>query len=424
MRFNNAKEMYEYLNSGHDLYHPGLEIYVFSYNDKRALCTYHLSKEQAKEVSKQSKQNHNEYWGAFLGLGGEILEDDESPIDSSIEFCKEHYQESNWLDTDDINLEEPDCYLLCCLDDENYTSAQYFTFSSMTEAKEFCYQFAKENYPDEDLQFKENSFYHEDGHKAVRIDYIYGNSFEVNYIFPIHTKKDKMSFCVWHHAYDGVRFEIRKSGTHEECSSFTKDDFQETYLKLSEVSPDEVKQYEEDDQWILDDGLEWEVWDIITIHRQNHSNAFAAPLSIYQLSKVKTMDQMSGFCMEQWLDDNVDFAWGLFHNDKLIGYCSIGIADDADPLVEEHEAYKEDSSLLLSDVFILPEYRNQGYGSQMIKESIETRWKMDGEKNTVYLHAMGVTGDLSYDEKLKSFYEKIGFSELCSDREIMVLTAD
>ena len=420
MRFNNAKEMYEYLNSGHDLYHPGLEIYVFSYNDKRALCTYHLSKEQAKEVSKQSKQNHNEYWGAFLGLGGEILEDDESPIDSSIEFCKEHYQESNWLDTDDINLEEPDCYLLCCLDDENYTSAQYFTFSSMTEAKEFCYQFAKENYPDEDLQFKENSFYHEDGHKAVRIDYIYGNSFEVNYIFPIHTKKDKMSFCVWHHAYDGVRFEIRKSGTHEECSSFTKDDFQETYLKLSEVSPDEVKQYEEDDQWILDDGLEWEVWDIITIHRQNHSNAFAAPLSIYQLSKVKTMDQMSGFCMEQWLDDNVDFAWGLFHNDKLIGYCSIGIADDADPLVEEHEA----SSLLLSDVFILPEYRNQGYGSQMIKESIETRWKMDGEKNTVYLHAMGITGDLPYDEKLKSFYEKIGFSELCSDREIMVLTAD
>ena len=314
--------------------------------------------------------------------------------------------------------------LLCCLDDENYTSAQYFTFSSMTEAKEFCYQFAKENYPDEDLQFKENSFYHEDGHKAVRIDYIYGNSFEVNYIFPIHTKKDKMSFCVWHHAYDGVRFEIRKSGTHEECSSFTKDDFQETYLKLSEVSPDEVKQYEEDDQWILDDGLEWEVWDIITIHRQNHSNAFAAPLSIYQLSKVKTMDQMSGFCMEQWLDDNVDFAWGLFHNDKLIGYCSIGIADDADPLVEEHEAYKEDSSLLLSDVFILPEYRNHGYGSQMIKESIETRWKMGGEKNTVYLHAMGVTGDLSYDEKLKSFYEKIGFSELCSDREIMVLTAD
>ena len=93
-------------------------------------------------------------------------------------------------------------------------------------------------------------------------------------------------------------------------------------------------------------------------------------------------------------------------------------------LVEEHEAYKEDSSLLLSDVFILPEYRNHGYGSQMIKESIETRWKMDGEKNTVYLHAMGVTGDLSYDEKLKSFYEKIGFSELCSDREIMVLTAD
>lgn len=424
MRFSNAKEMYEYLNSGHDLYHPESGIYVFSYNDRGALCKYCLSKDQVKKISERSKQNHDKYWGAFLEFGGEILEDDKVSINPSLEFCEKHYQESDWLNTINVNLEKPDCYLLCCLDDENYASAQYFTFSSMTEAKEFCYQFAEENYPDEDLQFEESSFYHKNGHKGVKISCAYGTSFDINYIFPIHMKKDKMSFCVWHHAYDGVRFEIRKSGTHEECSSFTKDDFQETYLKLSEVSPDEVKQYEEGDQWILDDGLEWEVWDIITIHRQNHSNTFAAPLSIYQLSEVKTMDQMSGFCMEQWLDDNVDFAWGLFHNDKLIGYCSIGIADDTEPLIEGHEAYKEDSSLYLSDVFILPEYRNQGYGSQMIKESIETRWKMDGEKNTVYLHAMGIIGDLSYDEKLKSFYEKIGFSELCSDREIMVLTAD
>lgn len=424
MRFSNAKEMYEYLNSGHDLYHPESGIYVFSYNDRGALCKYCLSKDQVKEISERSKQNHDEYWGAFLEFGGEILEDDKVSINPSLEFCEKHYQESDWLNTINVNLEKPDCYLLCCLDDENYASAQYFTFSSMTEAKEFCYQFAEENYPDEALQFEESSFYHKNGHKGAKISCAYGTSFDINYIFPIHMKKDKMSFCVWHHAYDGVRFEIRKSGTHEECSSFTKDDFQETYLKLSEVSLDEVKQYEEDDQWILDDGLEWEVWDIITIHRQNHSNAFAAPLSIYQLSEVKTMDQMSGFRMEQWLDDNVDFAWGLFHNDKLIGYCSIGIADDTEPLIEGHEAYKEDSSLYLCDVFILPEYRNQGYGSQMIKESIETRWKMDGEKNTVYLHAMGITGDLPYDEKLKSFYEKIGFSELCSDREIMVLTAD
>ena len=423
MRFNTAEEMYEYLKNGYALYHPKSEIYVFLYNAKGALCTYHLSKDQVKEISKQAKQNH-EHWKTFLGFGEDVLEDDEFSITPPLEFCEKHYQESDWLDTEDINLEEPDCYLLCCLDDENYTSAQYFTFSSMTEAKEFCYQFAKENYPDEDLQFKENSFYHEDGHKAVRIDYIYGNSFEVNYIFPIHMKNNETSFCIWHHAYDGVRFEIRKSGSYEECHRFAKDVSQRTYEMLSEIASDKVNRHEEDDQWILDDGTEWEVWDIITIHRQNHSNVFVAPLSIYQLSKVKTMDQMSGFCMEQWLDDNVDFAWGLFHNDKLIGYCSIGIADDADPLVEEHEAYKEDSSLLLSDVFILPEYRNQGYGSQMIKESIETRWKMDGVKNTVYLHAMGVTGDLSYDEKLKSFYEKIGFSELYSDREIMVLTAD
>ena len=42
MRFSNAKEMYEYLNSGHDLYHPESGIYVFSYNDRGALCKYCL----------------------------------------------------------------------------------------------------------------------------------------------------------------------------------------------------------------------------------------------------------------------------------------------------------------------------------------------------------------------------------------------
>ena len=268
MRFNTAEEMYEYLKNGYALYHPKSEIYVFLYNTKGALCTYHLSKGQVKEISKQAKQNH-EHWETFLGFGGDVLEDDEFSITPSLEFCEKHYQESDWLDTEDINLEEPDCYLLCCLDDENYTSAQYFTFSSMTEAKEFCYQFAKENYPDEDLQFEESSFYYKNGHKAVRIDYIYGNSFEVNYIFPIHMKENETSFCIWHHAYDGVRFEIRKSGSYEECCRFAKNDFHKTYEKLSEVSPDQVKRYEDEEknQWMLDDGLEWEIWDIVTVKK-------------------------------------------------------------------------------------------------------------------------------------------------------------
>lgn len=268
MRFNTAEEMYEYLNSGRDLYHPGSEIYVFPYNDKGTLCTYHLSKDRVKEISKQSKQNH-EHLEAFLGSGGEILEDDEFSINPSLEFCKEHYQEPDWLNTEDINLEEPDCYLLCCLDDEDYDSAQYFTFSSMKEAKEFCYQFAKQHYSDEDLKFEEDRFYHKNGHEAARIDYIYGNCFEVNYIFPIHMKENETSFCIWHHAYDGVRFEIRKSGSYEECCRFAKNDFHKTYEKLSEVSPDQVKRYEDEEknQWMLDDGLEWEIWDIVTVKK-------------------------------------------------------------------------------------------------------------------------------------------------------------
>lgn len=34
---------------------------------------------------------------------------------------------------------------------------------------------------------------------------------------------------------------------------------------LSKASPNKVDQWEEEDQWMLDDGAEWEVWDIVTI---------------------------------------------------------------------------------------------------------------------------------------------------------------
>ena len=68
MRFSNAKEMYEYLNSGHDLYHPESGIYVFSYNDRGALCKYCLSKDQVKEISERSKQIMMNTGELFLSL--------------------------------------------------------------------------------------------------------------------------------------------------------------------------------------------------------------------------------------------------------------------------------------------------------------------------------------------------------------------
>lgn len=40
------------------------------------------------------------------------------------------------------------------------------------------------------------------------------------------------------------------------------------------------------------------------------------------------LDFISCFSVAEWLDDNTDYVWGIFKNDELIGYCTIGIADD------------------------------------------------------------------------------------------------
>ena len=128
-------------------------------------------------------------------------------------------------------------------------------------------------------------------------------------------------------------------------------------------------------------------------------------LSIKDLQSVRSMDASSGFQVEQWLEDNSEYAWGIFKNgtDELIGYCTIGYADDVGDTIERHPEHTNDS-LLLSDVYIDPQFRNKGYGIKLIREVIHNRWELDGDRNTVYLIAM-------YD-KLKYFYEKIGFKPI------------
>lgn len=115
------------------------------------------------------------------------------------------------------------------------------------------------------------------------------------------------------------------------------------------------------------------------------------------------LDFISCFSVAEWLDDNTDYAWGIFKNDELIGYCTIGIADDMDAIVESHPEHTVDS-LCISDVYIEKRYRHKGYGTQLIAEVIHDRWKLDGCKNTVYLSVL-------HDE-LTSFYSKIGFKPL------------
>lgn len=74
MKFKTPEQMLGYINDNHDLYSRKAETYIFVYNDAGSVCTYHISEEEAKELAIKAKTD-GEYWGAFLGTGGEICDD-------------------------------------------------------------------------------------------------------------------------------------------------------------------------------------------------------------------------------------------------------------------------------------------------------------------------------------------------------------
>lgn len=125
-------------------------------------------------------------------------------------------------------------------------------------------------------------------------------------------------------------------------------------------------------------------------------------LNEYDEGIVCEMDAETGYNVTEWLDSE-DSVWGAFLANHLIGYCTIGYADDMPDAIAHHPAHTSDS-LVLSNVFMIPRFRNHGYGMQLIKEAIHQRWEADKEENAVYLEV--------FDDELKYFYQKAGFSQI------------
>lgn len=144
-------------------------------------------------------------------------------------------------------------------------------------------------------------------------------------------------------------------------------------------------------------------------------------LSEKDVITTKQLDSMSGFGLAPWVadtgPDDDPFGWGLFVNDLLIGYCSIGYADDVGKKITSHPLYTG-NSLLVSDVFIRPAYRHFGLGTRMIKSAIEQRWELDGSKEPVFL--------VCVQENIKNVYREAGFETISADlfESVMVLVPE
>lgn len=132
------------------------------------------------------------------------------------------------------------------------------------------------------------------------------------------------------------------------------------------------------------------------------NNIYVRSLNEKDTLKVQMMDEASGNCLEQWLDSYA-YAYGIFKDNELIGYCSIGYADDIRDLIDNYPG-KTDDSLLLSDVFVDFDFRHQGYGTYMIKEAIKLRHKYDGYNELVFCEPM--------HPGLIDFYKNLGFIEI------------
>ena len=127
------------------------------------------------------------------------------------------------------------------------------------------------------------------------------------------------------------------------------------------------------------------------------------PIKVAEVSDLIALEQLSdGFKPSDFVDDDdQNYAYGIFdENGKLFGFCSIGGADIGEEDIESYPTYSDDD-LILSDMFIHPDYRHQGYGTELYTTAIQLT--NPNEKQNVF-------ADILYDgNTVKHFYEAGGF---------------
>lgn len=148
-------------------------------------------------------------------------------------------------------------YLVCGLNDENYTSPEFKVDNTIYKALETAYNMCIEAMGDDyiwgNIETETQEIFPYKCRKTIQC----GDNFYVTEIKPI---KDESEYAaVWHHAYDGVDFKVIAEGTKEECLKAIDDDIEK------EIEDLEIWDYEEGDMTI-DTGEEWEHWELVKLN--------------------------------------------------------------------------------------------------------------------------------------------------------------
>lgn len=74
-----------------DLYNVNTGAYVFCYSENGSMAVYYLSSEEAFDIACKAE---DEYWGAFLGAGGNVYDD-------PMEFFESDSANGVWVKADE-----------------------------------------------------------------------------------------------------------------------------------------------------------------------------------------------------------------------------------------------------------------------------------------------------------------------------------
>lgn len=148
----------------------------------------------------------------------------------------------------------------------------------------------------------------------------------------------------------------------------------------------------------IDTGKVFTVNPVVLTAFNNGDKLCVKALTEDNYQEVLALDELSGNAVADMVDSE-EYAWGLFKNDELIGYCTIGGAEELGEDKEFNYPGYSYNSLLLSDVFIKSEQRGQGYATLLVDEAIKLR--TETKKELVFLTLL--------DDNLSHLYQKCGF---------------
>lgn len=158
-------------------------------------------------------------------------------------------------------------YLVCGLNDENYTSPYFEICETLEQAKEICINNVLMHEKTVSLNDDVSKFMKfETMVNSYRYDYADDTeeNFFVNEIIEIdipNNENEATYLCIWHHAYNGVDFEVKIIGTYEECYSYMQNEIDK---ELTSYDTSKLE-YDNPTEACVDTSDEWFVWNIIRV---------------------------------------------------------------------------------------------------------------------------------------------------------------